>query len=95
MVPARLDRDWCGGSEVLFISDASPSREFLNLNHTRIIVFQCSFESEVRLKGVLLGVSELRIRNTGPQRRKSALGLPQHSRKTSQRCPAGCLSAAN
>src|ERR1700688_538596 len=27
------------------------------------------------------------------QRRKSALGLPQHSRKTSQRCPAGCLSA--
>ena len=29
----------CGGSEVLFIIAASPSRELLNRNHTRIIGF--------------------------------------------------------
>jgi hypothetical protein len=30
---------WCGGSEVLLIFAATPSRELLNRNHTRFIVF--------------------------------------------------------
>jgi ketosteroid isomerase-like protein len=43
-----VNRDWCGGSEVLFSIAANPTKELPNQNYTGMIGFQCPFESEVR-----------------------------------------------